>query len=341
MCDSKPADAGAKAVVPTSDAVESNQPTERPVVAVRSVRSWPLFVSVATAGALIWSYWPVFVAMAQKWANDPQYSHGYLVPLFSAWLAWKYWPRQETGCRSSWWGLPLLLAGVVMRFAGMYTYFDWLEAASLLPVLAGTILLLAGPPALRATWLAIGFLVFMIPLPYRIETALSHPLQRIATLASTYILQTLGRPAISEGTIIIVNDARIGVVEACNGLGMLILFFALATAMAIVIRRSWIEKAVIVASAIPVAVAVNVIRITSTGLLHDIAGSRIAELVFHDLAGWLMMPMALGILWLELKTLSHMFIEVKRPERVSPVRRADAAKCKPTPRNVKFGRSQN
>jgi hypothetical protein len=65
----------------------------------------------------------------------------------------------------------------------------------------------------------------------------------------------------------------------------------------------------ILASAIPIAVIVNVIRITVTGVLHELVGSRIANLVFHDLAGWLMMPMALGMLWLELELLSRLLIE--------------------------------
>ena len=130
-----------------------------------------------------------------------------------------------------------------MRLAGSYLFFDWLEAVSLLPVLAGAVLLLAGKKALWGSLPAIGFLGFMIPLPFQVETAMSHPLQRVATVVSTYVLQTLGRPAFAEGNVITVNEARIGVVEACNGLGMLLLFFALATAVAIICHRNLYEKA--------------------------------------------------------------------------------------------------
>src|SRR5262249_34891826 len=153
--------------------------------------------------------------------------------------------------------------------------------------------------------------LFMMPLPYRIETALSQPLQRLATMVSTYTLQTLGRPAFSEGNIIIVNQARLGVVEACNGLGMLLLFFAMSAGVAIVSHRGLLERFVIFASAIPIAVIANVIRITTAGLLHETVAQRWADLIFHDwLAGPFMMGLALGMLVVELFILSRLFVDV-------------------------------
>jgi exosortase len=312
------------ATVPAGGAAASPPP---PPTVPHSLSPWAAGLLIALAAAAVWSYWPVLADMAQKWARDAQYSHGYLVPLFSLYLLWsRRGLLAGAPLRPSWWGLPLLAVGLLLRLAGAFFFFDWLEAVSLLPLLGGAVLLLAGRPALRWSWPAIAFLAFMIPLPYRVETALSHPLQRVATLASTYILQLLGRPAFAEGNVIVINDARIGVVEACNGLGMLLLFFAMATAVAIVSRRrSLIEKAVIVASAAPVAVAANVTRITVTSLLHEFVNSHWADLVFHDLAGWLMMPLALGLLGLELRVLSRLFVEVKVAERsAQPVRPATA-----------------
>jgi exosortase len=159
----------------------------------------------------------------------------------------------------------------------------------------------------------------MIPLPHRIETALSLPLQRVATTASTYVLQTIGQPAVAEGNVIIINNARIGVVEACNGLGMLVLFFAVATAVAIVVRRSWLEKIIIVASAVPIALVANVLRITATGFLHATVGGPWVDRFFHGFAGWLMMPAALALLWLELQVLSRAIIAGGRYEGPLPL----------------------
>ncbi len=269
------------------------------------------------AASFLWAYWPVVGEMAHKWQTDPQFSHGYLVPLFALYLVWfdRDRPvrfRDSTRFRAAGW--LLLAVGVALRWAGAFYYFDWFEAVSLVPVLAGVTAAVGGPTAFARSWRAIAFLAFMIPLPFRIETALSLPLQRLATRCSTYVLQTLGRPAFAEGNVIIVNDARIGVVEACNGLGMLLLFFAVATAVAMLVRRTRIERAIIVLSAVPIAVAANVIRVTASSLAHEALGGYWSDVVFHDLAGWLMMPIALGLLWLELAVLSRAFVDAG-PER--------------------------
>ena len=191
-------------------------------------------------------------------------------------------------------GLATIAAGMLLT--GTYFYIPWVEAAALLPALAGLTLIGGGWAGLRWSGPAIAFLLFMIPLPYRVEGALGGPLQSMATACSTYLLQTLGLPAFAEGNVITVNAARIGVVEACNGLGMLFTFTALATGLALAARRSWPESCVIVASAVPIALAANVARITATGVLYETAGGGIAEAVYHDLAGWLMMPLALALL---------------------------------------------
>jgi exosortase len=280
-----------------------------------------ILAAAALAVALAWVFWPSLRGLTDRW-GDAEYSHGYLVPVFSLYLLWARRGLLPDGPpRSSWWGLPLLAAGLALRFAGTYAFFDWLAAVALLPCLAGVALLLGGGRALRWSWPAIGFLIFMVPLPYRLETGLAHPLQRIATTASTYALQTLGFAAFAEGNVIRLGTIRIGVVEACSGLSMLLIFFALATAVVLVVRRPVLDKALIVVSAVPIAVAANVTRITVTGILHKVAGSYWADLVFHDLAGWLMMPLALGLLWLELRLLAWVLVPVadRRPPAVGPL----------------------
>jgi exosortase len=283
------------------------------------VRSRPLLLLTAVTGSIGWAYWPTLCEIARKWTHDPQYSHGYFVPLFAVYLLWQRRQLIRPNPTPNWWGAALLLAAVMLRGAGSLFYNDWLDAISLLPLLAGAALLLGGWPMLRWSGLAIGFLFFMIPLPYRLETGLAQPLQRVATLTATYSLQTLGFPALSEGNVIHVNQARIGVVEACSGLGMLLLFFALATGVALVARRPPLDKMLIVASAVPIAVLANVIRITLTALLHVTAASRWADLVFHELAGLLMMPLALGMLGVELWLLRHLFVEQPLPT-LMPIR---------------------
>jgi len=274
---------------------------------------------------LAWSYYPTFVNLVQTWIRDPQASHGFVIPVVALMLLWVW--RQSMPSQvgpipvaEAWWGVAFLLAGAWIRLVGAYYYLPALDGYSLLPSLAGFCLLGWGWPTLRWTWLAIAYLIFMLPLPFQVETALSGPLQKVATLTSTYALQTLGFPAVSEGNMIVMGEARIGVVEACNGLGMLMAFFATSSAMALVIQRPLIDRLLLFFSAIPIGVLVNVLRITATGVAHQTLSPDLADKFFHDVAGWLMMPLALLALWLELLVLDRLLVARQRagPVLLSP-----------------------
>lgn len=266
-----------------------------------------------------WAYWPPLRDMLAKWTSDPQYSQGYVVPLFALFLVWRNREKlAHEDCTPSLWGLLLLAVGVATRLAGTALYFDWLEGVSLIPVLCGVSVLLWGWRGLRHTWYAWAFLFFMVPLPYRVETGLSHPLQRIATISSTYSLQTLGFPAFAEGNVIVVNDHRIGIIEACNGLGMLMLFFALSVGVAILTKRHWLDRVLLVLAAVPIAVLANTIRITLNTIIRDKVSERLAD-VLHDYAGWEMMPLALGMLWLLLKMIDLVLVDTSDEEMTSPL----------------------
>jgi len=153
----------------------------------------------------------------------------------------------------------------------------------LLAYLAGVIMVLGGWPALRWSWPSIMFLAFMIPLSWRLENALGPPLHWLATLASTFTLQTLGFMALAEGNVIQLNDAHIGVVEACSGLSMMLTFIALAVGMALIVDRPLLERIVLV----------------------------LADKFYHDLAGWVMIPFALVLYWCEIWIFSHILVKME------------------------------
>jgi exosortase len=275
-----------------------------------------LIVPAAFCLVLFWGYWPTLTGMADKWSTDAQYSHGFIVPLFAGYLLWHRRQMVPSVAKSSsYLGIVLILAGVGLHLAGAYFYFDTLSTLALLPTLAGFCLSLGGWPVLQWAWPAIAFLAFMLPLPFRVEVALSHPLQRLATQFSTYALQTVGCAAVSEGNIIILENASIGVGEACNGLGMLVTFFAVTTATVLLANRGVLESTLILISAIPIALIANVVRITVTGILHAQVGGDVASVVFHNLAGWLMIPLALGLLWVEIRLFQLVLVDPE-PEGV-------------------------
>jgi exosortase len=262
--------------------------------------------------AFAWAYWPTLQGLAETWSKDPNYSQGFLVPLIALAILWH---RGRAEGRGGTWSGPLgfgaLLLATALRLAGAYFYLTPLDHLSLLLVLAGVCLMLGGRPWLGRAWPAIAFLLFMVPLPRSLGgTQLIAGLQQMATASSTFILQTLGVTAQREGNVIILKNSELGIVEACSGLRMLMVFCALATATAILLPYGWKRRTILVVSAIPLALVCNLVRITAAGIAGDALGKETGHFVFHDLAGWLMVPLAFALLGAELFLLSRLF----RPE---------------------------
>jgi exosortase len=266
-------------------------------------------LALLVATGVVWAYVPTLVALVRRWSSEPRHSHGFIVPALALGVWWalrRQHPAPE--CGFSWWGLPVLAGAVALRLASAYFAIDWFDGLSLLPVLLGFSLLAGGWPLLRQVAPAVALLVFMLPFPFPVDGMLSGPLQGLATTTSTYALQTLGLPAVREGNVILIDDMKIGVLEACNGLGMLSAFFAVSAAVALALPRPPLDRIVIFVSAIPVGVLINLARITATGLVYGAVGDRAAQTFFHETAGWLMMPFALAALWLELRLLDRVLV---------------------------------
>ena len=269
-------------------------------------------VLVLTLG---WTYWYALDQLVRAWIRLPDYQHGFVVPLFAAFLLWvrqdmvNPWPK-----RGSWWAVPFFVVWPLIRFMNVWLHYDR-DVDSIFPFLFGLTLFLGGWRALRWAWPSIIFLVFMVPLPASVSIMLSRPLQRIATIASAYSLQTLGISAIvpgDQGNVIQLPSPcpPLGVDRACSGLSMLTLFFAICIGAAFLLRiRLW-EKIVIVISAVPIAVLSNVGRITGTGVLDVFINPTIGQ-GFHDYAGWLMMIFAMLMIWGEMTLFSNLLIETR------------------------------
>jgi exosortase len=265
-------------------------------------------------GALIivWSYWPTLLGLGRRWADDSRYAHGFLVPIFAlVLLRIRKWEEEPEEGLSPWWGVGLVALGCGFRIAGAAIYNDWLDGVSLVPLLAGMAVIWGGRPSLRWAWPSIAFLAFMIPLPYRVESACSAQLRPAASRASAYILRTCGLPALVDGNQVelIGSGNRLEVGEECSGLSMLFSLLAVATGVALVSTRRLMDKLILIASAVPIAWVVNVARITATGLVREYLDGRVSFHTIHDIAGWCAIPLAMGLLWAEVMILSWLLID--------------------------------
>ncbi len=270
----------------------------------KSVVAGLLLVGTCWLGAYA-STWRLLVA---TWLAEPDYSHGFLVPAFSGYLIWHQRKRfRDVTCRADWRGIVLLLISIGLRIVAAVLYLPWLEMLSLLVSVAGVCWLIGGSRLLRLSLPALGFCLFMIPLPARVQSVCSGGLQRVATLGSCYLLQTCGQTAMAEGNVILFGDYELEVAEACSGLRMMLGFVALTTGAALLSRLSFGERTFVVASSIPIAVMTNIVRITATGLGVGVLTSESARKILHDVAAYSMMPLGFGLVFLELFLLSRLF----------------------------------
>jgi exosortase len=274
----------------------------------------PIVLIGGLATLVAWAFWPTLAFLHDKWAGDPQYSHGYLVPLFSAYLLHQNRERFRTAVPAAlpWIGGGVLLFALLLRLVAGGLLFHQLDAIALLVALAGIVLAFGGLPILKLTGPAILFLVFAIPLPYELERNVGGPLKTAATVSSTYLLQTCGLPAIAEGNLILIDEVKLGVVDACSGLKMLMTFAAFSVGAVLLNSRTWFERGMVLLGIVPVAMLANILRIVATGITHTIVHDKATNDWLHDVYGWCMMPLGLGLLALELWILKRLVVEPAR-----------------------------
>jgi len=238
-------------------------------------------------------YAPVFPELLADWWNDPNYSHGFLVPVFSGFWVWQQREYLRTlPHQGSWYGFVLLLSGIGALVLGDIGAEDFLTRSSFILILAGLILFHLGTPVFRALLFPLGFLFFMVPLPAIIFNAIAFPLQGLAARNATFILDTLGVPVLRDGNVIHLSEITLGVTEACSGIRSLVSLLALAVAWAwLTLAQPW-ARVVLIASAIPITIIANAGRVVATGLIGQWFGVKYAQGVFHSFSGWIIFLVA-------------------------------------------------
>ncbi|MHB1035993.1 MAG: exosortase [Pirellulales bacterium] len=274
--------------------------------------------------AFLWAYWPTLAAMVAVWDKEPDYSHGYFVAPLAIYFLWARRDRFPAGSLApSWFGLGLIVLSVALRIVSGLFFLGAVDGWSMLLWLGGTCWLFGGWRFFTWSLPSVAFLWFMIPLPFRFERLLSWPLQRVATYASTWLLQCLGQPALAEGNTILLGDYQLEVAQACSGLRMFMGIVALVAAYIVIVRGPWWQKVLLAASVVPVALAANVLRLTATGLLYQWVSGEAAKTFSHDAAGWVMIPVAAALLGLILWYLSRLMIEVESSDRRKRIGRGE------------------
>lgn len=262
---------------------------------------WPLGI-LAVVIAVV--YGGVLFRLAGDWLHDPNYSHGFLVPLFSAFLIWRNRRTlRRLPARPSWWGLPGVMLATGIFVVGKLGAELFLTRSSLVFLLAALVLYFLGWRWLRAVLFPLAFLFLMIPIPAILFDQISLPLQFLASRLASSLLTLSGVPVLREGNIIQLPTMTLEVAEACSGIRSLISLLALAIIYGYFLEPSLWRRVALVVAAIPIAVIANALRIMGTGLLVEYWSPEAGTGFFHAFSGWLIFVLALGLLFAFHKTL--------------------------------------
>ncbi len=259
--------------------------------------SWTVWISIFAVLLLV-LYGPILKALVLDWWRDPNYGHGFLVPVFSAFVLWRKRERlARLILRPSNFGIIVMLGAVGLLLVGSLGAELFTTRFSFLVMIGGIVLFLAGWGMLRAILFPLGFLVLMIPIPVLIYNQITFPLQLLASRFATFWLQLINVPVLREGNLIILPNYTLEVVDACSGIRSLMTLITLAIAYGYLVEDNrWLRWALVLLM-IPIAIVSNSIRILGAGILTYHYGPRMAEGFFHEFSGWVIFVAALFLMF--------------------------------------------
>lgn len=261
------------------------------------LRGWIAW-SAILSGLVVVLYAPVLKHLVEQWWTDPDYGHGFFIPLFSGYVLWRERGRwMNCPIKPSNSGLLVMLGGVGLLLLGSLGAELFTSRVSLLLLLAGMILFLAGPRVLRAVSFPLGFLILMIPIPEIIYNQITFPLQLLASRFATYWLEVVQVPVLRDGNVLTLSNYSLEVVEACSGIRSLMTLISLAIVYGYLVEpRRWVRYA-LVALMVPSAIVSNAIRIMGAGVMAHRFGPAAAEGFLHEFSGWVIFIVALALMF--------------------------------------------
>jgi len=246
---------------------------------------------------LAWLYIPILCRLAKQWWYDPNYSHGFLVPGFSAFLLWRERSQLlSLTPRPSLWGLPLLTFSLCVLIVGALGAELFLSRVSLLLVLASLIIYLLGWGHLRVAFFPLAFLTLMIPLPEILLSQITFPLQILTSKLAAGVLPFMSVPVLREGNLITIPGMPLEVAEACSGIRSLLSLTTLAIIYGYFLESRKSVRVLLVVAAIPIAVVANGLRVVGTGLLAQYCDPSKAEGLYHSFSGLFIFLLSLALL---------------------------------------------
>ena len=245
------------------------------------------------------AFYPVLPPMVDAWLSHSDNSHALLVPLISVYFLWE--KRQQalnTPVQGSWWGLAVLLLSLTLYIISVLGGIAFFARLTFVSALIGLVWGFLGSAMIRLLAFPLGILFFMVPVPDSLLNLVSFPLQLLATKISAGLIQFCSIPVYREGNMLYFMQTQLEVAEACSGIRSIMSLTMLGIIFAYISSGTWSRKAILILSAIPIALLANILRVSGTGILAHFFGDRVARGFLHEFSGLTVFLFGLGLLFL-------------------------------------------
>jgi exosortase len=255
------------------------------------------WLSILWFGALLIAcYAPILYRMANQWANDENMGHGFFVPLVAGYIVWERRAQlAATPIKTNWWGLAIVVFGGLLSVIATLGVELFTARLSFVIALTGTILFLCGTRWIKILSFPLALLLFMIPIPAIVYSALTLRLQMLASELGEILITAMGIPVLREGNTLRLPSQTLDIVDACSGIrSLLSLLFLSLVYTYFTDKKVWMRWALLMAT-IPIAICANGVRVAVTGLLSEI-NTKLASGAYHETEGYIVFVVALAAL---------------------------------------------
>jgi exosortase D (VPLPA-CTERM-specific) len=250
-------------------------------------------------------FWLGLTGLASEWAR-PEYSHGPVIPVLSFYMflrEMKFVPPPVQPVTDRWPGVAVIGAGLTLALLGNLVQIDDLVFYALIVWVGGLVLVCFGWKRGFLFWPAVLHLVFMLPLPQFLYWRINTSLQFLSSEIGVAFVRAMDVPVFLDGNVIDLGVYQLLVAEACSGLRYLFPIMSFSYVFAVLYTGARWHKAVLLLSAVPIAVLMNALRIGVIGVLVDRHGIGQAEGFLHFFEGWVIFLSCIAILFLMVKAM--------------------------------------
>jgi exosortase len=255
-------------------------------------------LGLSFAGLFFRWFWTQGLLSAERMQD---WGHAYFIPLIAGYLVWQKRAELSRIRPAVFWpGLAPMLLGIMSYFffvGARVTGGHMIQGWAVLVTLFGVVLLVCGARAMRHLFLPVAFLIFGVTVSDMLMLRLTFPLQLIASQGAYVVLSVIGALTgftadLAGNTITLISSGGrsipLSVAEACSGMRMVVAFFALGGATALLSLPAWWQRVTLMLLAAPVAIVLNIARVSVLGLL-SLADAELSKGEAHMFIGQLLL----------------------------------------------------